>query len=80
MAEEAAVPVHDAALPAGGGEVLGRALDQAQAGVRDDQLDAGEPTLLQVGEEARPPDLVLLGTLADAQDLAEALGRDAVRQ
>ena len=62
--------MHDAALPAGLGEVLGRALDQAQAGIGDDQLDAGEATLLEVGQEARPARLVLLGTLTDAEDLA----------
>jgi site-specific DNA recombinase len=71
--------VHHAALPAGVGEVLGRALDQAQTGVRDDQLNAGEATLLEVRQEARPAGLVLLGALADAQDLAVALGRDADR-
>ena len=40
MAEDVAVEVHHAALPARLGEELGGALDQAHAGIGDDQLDA----------------------------------------
>jgi site-specific DNA recombinase len=71
--------VHDAALPARVGEVLGGAFDQAQAGVRDEQLDAGEAALLEMAKERRPALPVLLRPLADAQNLPEAFGRDPDR-
>jgi hypothetical protein len=79
VAEDVAVPMNHAALPPGLGEVLGSTLDQAQAGIRDDELDARQAALLEVAEEARPALAVLLGTFADAQDLAEAFGRHADR-
>src|SRR5262249_31071233 len=69
VAEDVAIPVHDAALPGRLGEELGRALAQPQAGVRDDQPDAGEAALLEVLEERAPARFVLLGPLADAQNL-----------
>ena len=70
VAEDVAVEVHHAPLPARVREELGGALDQPQAGVGDDQLDALEAALLQVLQERRPAGLVLLGALADAEYLA----------
>ena len=78
MAEHVAVEVHDASLPAGIGEELGRALGQPHAGIRDDQPDAFQAALLQMLEEARPACLVLLGALHDAEDLAIAFALTAI--
>jgi hypothetical protein len=51
MAEDVAVPVHDASLPSGFGKELGCTLAQPQTSIRDDQADAGETTFLEVLEE-----------------------------
>jgi hypothetical protein len=79
VAEDVAVEVHHAALPARLGEVLGRALDQAHAGIGDDQLDAAQAAPLEMGQEGAPAGLVLLGALDDAEDLAIAVGVDRDR-
>jgi|HubBroStandDraft_3_1064219.scaffolds.fasta_scaffold05224_2 hypothetical protein len=79
MAEDVAVEVHHAALPAGLGEVLRRAFDQAHAGVGDDQLDAEQAAPLEMGQEAAPAGLVLLGALDDAENLAVAVAVDRDR-
>ena len=76
MAENVAVEMHDAPLPSSVREELGSALGEPHAGVRDDQLHAGKPALLQVLQEPRPAGLVLLSALDDAEDLAVALGID----
>jgi len=76
VAEDVAVEMHDASLPAGIGEELRRALSKTDAGIRDDQAHAFEATLLQVLQEPRPARLVLLGAFDDAEDLAIALGVD----
>src|SRR4029077_9670546 len=73
MAEDVAIEVHHAALPARLGEVLRYALDQAHAGVGDDQLDAAQAAFLEMAQKAAPAGLVLLGALDDAEDLAVAL-------
>ena len=73
VAEDVAVEMHDAALPAGLGIDLDQALHQPETGVRDDELDAREAAFLQVLQEGRPAGLVLLGALDDAEDLTEAL-------
>jgi hypothetical protein len=67
MAEDVAIEVHHAALPAGFGKELGGALDQAQASLRDDQLDALQAALLEMGQEGAPAGLVLLGAFDDAE-------------
>jgi hypothetical protein len=82
VAEDVAVPVHDAALPGRLGEELGRALGEPQAGIRDNQPQAGEPALLEVLEERAPARFVLLGALSDAEPaLFEpiATSRDTLR-
>jgi hypothetical protein len=68
MAEDVAVEVHHAALPARLGEVLRYALDHAHAGIGDDQLDTAQAATLEVGQEATPAGLVLLGALDDARE------------
>lgn len=70
LTEDIAVEMHDTALPAGLRQILGYALDQAPASVRGDQLDTLEPAVEQMAQEPRPAGLVLLGPLADAQNLA----------
>src|SRR5262249_37468648 len=69
VAEDVAVPVHDAALPSGLGEKLGGTFGKSQAGVRDDQPDPAQTALLEMLEEPAPARLVLLGPLADAENL-----------
>ena len=66
VAEDVAVPVHDAALPGGLGEELGGTLGKPQAGVRDDQPDAAQTALLEMPKERAPARFILLGSLADA--------------
>jgi hypothetical protein len=65
-----------AALPAGFRKVLGGTLDQAHAGVGDDQLDAVQAALLEMAQEGAPARLVLLGALDDAKNLAVAVAVD----
>jgi hypothetical protein len=79
MAEDVAVEMHHAALPARVGQIVGDAFDEATARVRDDQLHAAQAPVDQVAQEGRPAGLVLLGALADAEDLAVALGIDGAR-
>ena len=71
--------MHDAALPPGVRQELVDALDQPPAGVRDDQLNTLETAVDQMAQERRPARLVLLGALADAEDLAVTLGIHADR-
>jgi hypothetical protein len=66
-------------LPARLGEVLRRVLDQAHAGIGDDQLDAAQAASLEVGQKGAPAGLVLLGALDDAENLAIAVGVDRDR-
>ena len=54
VAEDVAVPVHDAALPGGLGEELGGTLGKPQAGVRDDQPDTAQTALLEMTKERAP--------------------------
>ena len=55
--------------PGGLGEELGGTLGKPQAGVRDDQPDAAQTALLEMTKERAPARLVLLGSLADAENL-----------
>jgi hypothetical protein len=66
VAEYIPIKMHHAALPARFGQVLGGALRQAAAGIRNDQLHALETALDQVTQKRRPAGLVLLGALANA--------------
>src|SRR5215471_4502035 len=79
MAEDVTVEMHRAALPAGIGIELGRALHQALAGIGDDELSARQPAGLEVLQEAAPARLVLLSALHDAQNLPVALRVDRDR-
>src|SRR6516165_8649219 len=74
-----AIEMHHAALPEGLGEEFCGALEQAHAGVGDDQLDAAQPTPLEMVQEGTPAGLVFLGALDDAEDLPVALGIDRNR-
>jgi hypothetical protein len=66
VAEDVAVKMNHAPLPAGLGEEMGGALDQADAGVGHDQLDAAQTAFLEVSEEGAPTGFVLPGALNDA--------------
>jgi len=66
-------------LPLGVWEEVRERLDQAEALVRDDQLDALEPTLFEVPQEAGLAGLVLFRTFRDAQDVSVAVRIDADR-
>ena len=77
--EDVAVEGHHPALPLGVWEEVRERLDQAEALVRDDQLDALEPTLLEVPQEAGLAGLVLFRTFRDAQDVSVAVRIDADR-
>ena len=76
VAEDIPVEMHHAALPSRLWQVLGRALHQATAGIRNDQPHALEAAIDQVSQKRRPTGLVLLGALADAQNLPKSLGID----
>ena len=54
MAEDVAIEVHHAALPARLGKELGGTLDKAHAGVGDDQLDTLQAAPLEVAQEGAP--------------------------
>src|SRR5262245_24499408 len=70
---------HDAPLPGRLGEELRSALAEPQAGIRDDQPDAGQAALLELLEERAPARLVLFGALADAENLPITLAVHANR-
>jgi hypothetical protein len=69
VAENVAVPVHDTPLPGCVGKELGNALGKSDTGIGDDQPDAVQATLFEMFEESTPASLVLLGALADAENL-----------
>ena len=60
MAEDIPVEMHHAALPSRLWQVLSRALHQAAAGIRNDQLHAREAAIDQVSQKRRPTGFVLL--------------------
>src|SRR6476620_4102669 len=68
--------MHHAALPSRLWQVLSRALQQAAAGIRNDQLHAREAAIDQVSQKRRPTGFVLLGALADAENLAKSFRVD----
>src|SRR6476620_3192310 len=76
MAEDVPIKMNHAALPLSVGQILRGTLHQASAGVGDDQLHAVEAAVDEVAQECRPPGLVLLGALADAQNLPKTLRID----
>ena len=53
MAEDVAVPLHDAPLPGRLGEKLRGALGEPEAGIRDDQPDAGQAASRARGKIAK---------------------------
>lgn len=71
------VEMHGAALPEGVRKELEERGNQAETLVADEEPGSGEPTLLHVPHEVNPGGLVLLGTLHDAENLAEAVLIDA---
>ena len=76
VAEDVAVEMHHAALVARFRQEIRDALDKASAGVGNDQLHALEAAVDQMAQKRRPARFVLLGALADAQDLAKSLRID----
>ena len=72
VAEYVAVEMHHAALVARLRQEIRDALDKAPAGVGNDQLHAFEAAVDQMAQKRRPAGFVLLGALADAQDLAKS--------
>lgn len=72
--------MNHAPLPACLGEELGCTLDQADAGVGHDQLDAAQATFLEVSQEGAPAGLVLLGAFNDPENLPKAVGIGRDRQ
>jgi hypothetical protein len=68
--------MHHAALPAGVRKVLRSAFHEPAAGIRNEKLHAVEATIDQVAQECRPAGLVLLGALADAEDLPKTFRID----
>src|SRR5580704_7212515 len=55
------------------GQMLRGALRQAAAGIGNDQLHALEAAIDELSQKRRPARLVLLGALADAENLPKAL-------
>jgi hypothetical protein len=76
VAEDIPVEMHHAALRSRLWQVLSRALHQAAAGIRNDQLHAREAAIDQVSQKRRPTGFVLLGALADAENLAKSFRVD----
>ena len=72
VAEDIPVEMHHAALPSRLWQVLSRALHQAAAGIRNDQLHAREAAIDQVSQKRRPTGFVLLGALADAENIGSS--------
>jgi hypothetical protein len=70
------VEMHHAALPSRLGQMLRGALRQAAAGIGNDQLHPLEAAIDQVSQKRRPARFVLLGALADAENLPKALRID----
>src|SRR6516162_1546947 len=73
MTEDIAVPMHDTALPHRVGEKLRGAFGKPDAGIRGDQPDPFQATLLEVLEERTPARLVLLRPLTNAENLPISL-------
>ena len=69
VAEDVAIEVNHAALPAHVGEELGSAMDQTHAGVGDDQFDTLQTVLREMTQEGAPTGLVLLRALDNAKNL-----------
>src|SRR5262249_55511334 len=69
LAEDIAVPMYDAPLPNSLWKELRGTLGKPMAGIRGDEPDALQPTVLEMLKEVAPAGLVLLGAVADAEDL-----------
>jgi hypothetical protein len=73
VAEDVAIEMHHAALVARLPQEVRDALDKATpAGVGNDQLHALQAAVDQMTQKRRAAGFVLLGALADAQDLAKS--------
>ena len=57
-------------------QILRSTLGQAAASIRNDELHAVHAAIDQVAQEGRPAGLVLLGALADAENLPKTFGID----
>ena len=77
MTEYVAVEMHHAALPARIGQIVGNALNQPTAGIRDDQLNASQAPIDKVTKERGPTGPVFLGSLTNAQNLPIAVFIDS---
>ena len=75
MTEDVAVEMHHAALPTRMGQIVGNALKQSTAGIRDDQLNASQAQIDKVTKERRPARLVFFSTLINVQNLLIAVAR-----
>src|SRR5262249_25869070 len=73
VAEDVAVPVHDAPLPGGLWKELCGALGKPDAGIRGDQPDTFQSAFLEMLEERAPAHPVLLRPLANADNLPIAV-------
>src|SRR5262249_14014296 len=69
VAEDVAVPVHDAPLPGGLWKELCGVLGKPDAAIRGDQPDTLKPAFLEILEERPPASLVFLRPLANAENL-----------
>ena len=76
VTEDVPVEMHHAALPSRLGQMLRGALRQAAAGIGNDQLHPLEAAIDELSQKRRPARLVLLGALADAENLPKTLGID----
>src|SRR6266849_470881 len=71
--------MHDAPLPSGLGKELRGGLNQAAAGVGNNQLYAFEAAIFEVPQKTAPTLQILLLALRNAEDLPETVGSDADR-
>src|SRR6516165_3358459 len=69
VAEDVAIPVHDAPLPGSFWKELRCTLGKPNAGIRGDQPDTPQPAFLEMLEELAPTRLILLRPLADAENV-----------
>src|ERR1700744_741367 len=74
VAEDVSVEMDSATLPLTLRKNLADGFYESSAGVRDDQLDSFEASILQVAQKASPALQVLFLALGNTQDLPETIG------
>src|SRR5512139_348101 len=77
MAENIAVKMNHAPLPACLGQILRDALKEAAAGIGNDQLNAFETAVDEMTQKRRPAGFVFLGALTDAENLPKSFRIDS---